>query len=56
MIDEKNGVLLAYKECAEQVLGKKIDFEYIGGATDSRAFYQRGSIIIMHSGSGQGIP
>ncbi len=55
MIDEKNGILLAYKECAEQVLGKKIDFEYIGGATDSRAFYQRGSIIIMHSGSGQGM-
>ena len=34
---------------------KKIEFEHIGGATDSRAFALRGSIVIMHSGTGEGM-
>ena len=53
--DENNPFLLSYKSLAEDVLGQKIDFEYIGGATDSRALYERGSTVIMHSGTGQGM-
>ena len=37
------------------ILGKKIEFEHIGGATDSRSFALRGSIVIMHSGTGEGM-
>ena len=44
-----------YKHFAEEILGQKIEFEHIGGATDSRAFAVRGSIVIMHSGSGEGM-
>ena len=53
--DEKNKIILLYKNIAEQIISKKISFEYIGGATDSRSFYQRGSTIIMHSGTGEGM-
>ncbi len=53
--DEKNKVLLAYKTLAEKVLKKKIEFEYIGGATDSRSLYERGATVIMHSGTGEGL-
>ncbi len=53
--DEKNKVLLAYKTLAEKVLKKKIEFEYIGGATDSRSLYERGATVIMHSGTGEGM-
>lgn len=53
--DENNPLVLFYKKLAEDVLGQKIDFEYMGGATDSRAFYERGSTIIMHSGTGEGM-
>jgi len=53
--DEKNPVLLCYKNLAEEILEHKVDFEYMGGATDSRALYERGATIIMHSGSGDGM-
>lgn len=55
VVDEQNSELLLYKKTAEQVLTNKIDFEYIGGATDSRHFAEKGSIVIMHSGSGNGM-
>jgi len=55
VVDEKNQVLLSYKQLAEKVLKKKINFEYMGGATDSRALYERGSVVIMHSGTGDGM-
>lgn len=47
--------ILAYKALAEKVIGHPVEFEYIGGATDSRAFALRGSTVIMHSGSGEGM-
>lgn len=55
VLDEKNPILLSYKTLAENILEKDILFEYIGGATDSSAFYERGSIVIMHSGTGEGM-
>ncbi|HCU58395.1 MAG TPA: hypothetical protein DIC64_00245 [Alphaproteobacteria bacterium] len=55
VVDEKNPLLLSYKKLAEDVLGKSIEFEYIGGATDSRSLYERGSTVIMHSGTGEGM-
>ncbi len=55
VVDEKNDVLLAYKALAEDILGQKISFEYIGGATDSRALYERGAMVVMHSGTGEGM-
>ncbi len=53
VMDEKNSYILAYKEFAENILGQKLRFEYMGGATDSRSFAVRGSTVIMHSGSGE---
>lgn len=55
VMDENNPYILEYKKLAEEVLGQKIDFEYIGGATDSRAFAEKGSVVVMHSGSGDGM-
>ena len=55
VMDENNPYILDYKRFAEQILGKKIEFEHIGGATDSRSFAVRGSTVIMHSGSGEGM-
>ncbi|MBE6450701.1 MAG: M20 family metallopeptidase [Alphaproteobacteria bacterium] len=55
VMDENNKYIRAYKEYAQSILGKTIDFEYIGGATDSREFAQKGSIVIMHSGTGDGM-
>ncbi len=55
VMDEQNPHILAYKKFAEDILGKKIEFEHIGGATDSRVFAEKGSIVIMHSGSGGGM-
>ena len=55
VMDEKNSDILAYKKLAEQILGHKIKFEYEGGATDAREFAARGSVVIMHSGSGDGM-
>ena len=53
--DENNQIMRSYKKIAEEIIGQPITFEYIGGATDSRAFYTRGSTIIMHSGTGDGM-
>ena len=36
-------------------MGRQIEFEHIGGATDSRSFAVKGSIVIMHSGTGEGM-
>ncbi len=55
VMDEENPHILNYKKLAEEILGQKIDFEHIGGATDSRAFAVKGSTVIMHSGSGDGM-
>ena len=54
-MSEKNPQILEYKRLAEEILGKKIKFEYEGGATDAREFAVRGSTVIMHSGSGDGM-
>ena len=55
VMDEKNPKILEYKKLAENILGKKVRFEYEGGATDAREFAVRGSTVIMHSGSGDGM-
>lgn len=55
VMSEKNPQILEYKKLAEKILGKKIKFEYEGGATDAREFAVRGSTVIMHSGSGDGM-
>lgn len=55
VMDEKSPYILSYKALAEKKLGRKLEFEYIGGATDSRAFAEKGSVVIMHSGSGDGM-
>ena len=55
VMDAHTQYILQYKKLAEEILEKKIDFEYIGGATDSREFAEKGSIVIMHSGSGHGM-
>ena len=55
VMDEKNPQILEYKRLAEKILDKKIRFEYEGGATDAREFAVRGSTVIMHSGSGDGM-
>ena len=55
VMDESNPYILDYKKFAENILGRPLEFEHIGGATDSRAFAVRGSIVIMHSGTGEGM-
>ena len=55
VMDENNPYILDYKAFAENILGQKIEFEHIGGATDSRSFAVKGSIVIMHSGTGDGM-
>lgn len=55
VMDEQNPDILNYKSFAEKIMGQKIEFEHIGGATDSRSFAVKGSIVIMHSGTGEGM-
>lgn len=55
VMDEKNPQILDYKKLAEKILKQKIKFAYEGGATDARAFAVRGSTVIMHSGTGEGM-
>lgn len=55
VMDEQNPDILSYKKFAENIMGKKIEFEHIGGATDSREFALKGSTVIMHSGTGDGM-
>ena len=49
VMSEDNPQILAYKRLAEQVTGRKIVFEQIGGATDARLFAKKGATVIMHS-------
>ena len=55
VMSENDPHILQYKKLAEKTLGDKMYFQQIGGATDSSAFYLRGSTVIMHSGSGDGM-
>lgn len=55
VMDENNPYIWEYKHFAENILGCPIEFEHIGGATDSRAFAVKGSVVIMHSGTGDGM-
>ena len=55
VMDENNPDILDYKRFAENIMGKPIEFEHIGGATDSRSFAVKGSTVIMHSGTGEGM-
>lgn len=55
VMDENNPDILNYKRFAENIMGRQIEFEHIGGATDSRAFAVKGSTVIMHSGTGDGM-
>ena len=55
VMDQNNPYIQDYKNFAEKILGQEIAFEQIGGATDSRSFAVRGSIVIMHSGTGEGM-
>ncbi|MBR1601385.1 MAG: M20/M25/M40 family metallo-hydrolase [Alphaproteobacteria bacterium] len=55
VMNEENPYILDYKRFAEKIMGRKIEFEHIGGATDSRSFAVKGSIVIMHSGTGEGM-
>lgn len=55
VMDPENLYIQDYKNFAEAILGQKIEFEQIGGATDSRAFAVKGSTVIMHSGTGEGM-
>ena len=42
VMSEDNPQILAYKRLAEQVTGRKIVFEQIGGATDARLLRKKG--------------
>lgn len=55
VMDEANPYILDYKRFAENIMEQTIEFEHIGGATDSRAFAVKGSTVIMHSGTGEGM-
>ena len=55
VMDENNPDILNYKRFAENIMRRPIEFEHIGGATDSRAFAVKGSTVIMHSGTGDGM-
>ena len=55
VMDENNTDILNYKTFAENIMKQKIEFEHIGGATDSRSFAVKGSTVIMHSGTGEGM-
>lgn len=55
VMDPNNPYIQDYKKFAEEILGQKIEFEQIGGATDSRSFAVKGSTVIMHSGTGDGM-
>ena len=55
VMDPNNPYIQDYKKFAEHILGREIEFEQIGGATDSRSFAVKGSTVIMHSGTGDGM-
>lgn len=55
VMSEDNPQILAYKKFAEKIMGRKIEFQQIGGATDARLFAEKGATVIMHSGTGEGM-
>lgn len=55
VMNEDNPYIVDYKHFAENIMGRKTEFEHIGGATDSRVFAAKGSTVIMHSGTGDGM-
>jgi len=55
VMKEDNPYIADYKKFAENILGREIKFEQIGGATDSRLYANKGSTVIMHSGDGEGM-
>ena len=55
VMSEKNPQIVAYKKFAEKVMGRKIKFVQMGGATDARLFAEKGATVIMHSGTGEGM-
>lgn len=55
VMSEDNPQILAYKALAEKIMGRKIKFVQIGGATDARLFADKGATVIMHSGTGEGM-
>ena len=55
VMEPNNPYIQDYKKFAEHILGREIEFEQIGGATDSRSFAVKGSTVIMHSGTGDGM-
>lgn len=55
VMSEEDPDILDYKRFAENIMGCPIEFEHIGGATDSRSFAVKGSTVIMHSGTGDGM-
>ena len=55
VMSENEPKILSYKKIAEKILGKEIVFEQIGGATDARLFALEGAVVIMHSGTGEGM-
>jgi acetylornithine deacetylase/succinyl-diaminopimelate desuccinylase-like protein len=55
VMSEDNPQILAYKKFAEKIMGRNIEFQQIGGATDARLFAEKGATVIMHSGTGEGM-
>ena len=55
VMSETNPQIVAYKNFAEKIMGCKIEFQQIGGATDARLFAEKGATVIMHSGTGEGM-
>lgn len=55
VMDENNKILKEYKQIAEEILGRKIHYQQIGGATTSRLFALKGAFIIYHAPSGSGM-
>lgn len=55
VMSEENPQILAYKKFAEKIMGRRIEFQQTGGATDARLFAEKGATVIMHSGTGEGM-
>ncbi len=53
--DQNNPILQSYANLVKNEIGKMPEFITIGGATDSRNFADGKTLIIMHSGTGNGM-
>ncbi len=53
--NRNNSILQKYANLVENEIGKKSEFITIGGATDSKNFADGNTVIIMHSGTGNGM-